>query len=369
MPNGLPITWEDYKAYLREITKGVDYPGLWDKPERAADLERLIKEAEAILGPNPEAVFTSANLSRLMSLPYFSPAFEYASGMPLTQWHTLYSKTLPEEPELTPEEEHEWWRKKQEYEWQLGARWTPQEREQLGFRERELTWEQERFRLEQAAAGRQLNLEQEFESFRKDLLLQLTGPGDWIKNWMLKNMPNPYKPPERLKKWQQQKPAGMSLAEAGREGYWLPPSAVEKMGGKGWPAQIGGYFKPRKEIFTGPGVPGVARLAEEIGGQPFRAARKYRPPPKTPTTPPAPPWLSQFAPSQVAGQPVTPGQISPPSGQLWARTPWSQRQMLGGYAEFAGQSYEDILAQMAMMQPVTPLGIRQRRWTPTRQWA
>lgn len=87
------------------------------------------------------------------------------------------------------------------------------------------------------------------------------------------------------------------------------------------------------------------------------------------TPPPAPRWLPRFAPRQVAGQPITRQRIPTPSGQLWARTPWSERQGLGGYLEWAGYDpLQDILDRMQMMRPVTPPGISGRRWMPYRQY-
>ena len=84
--------------------------------------------------------------------------------------------------------------------------------------------------------------------------------------------------------------------------------------------------------------------------------------------PPSPPWLSQFAPSQVTGQPITRERMPIPSAQMWGRTPWSQRQGLSGYAEWAGyEPLQDLLDRMYMMLPQTPRGVGYRRWMPFRQ--
>ncbi len=103
--------------------------------------------------------------------------------------------------------------------------------------------------------------------------------------------------------------------------------------------------------------------------------------PKRPTAPNAPEWLLEFAPWLVAGQPITRGtqrwrggkrggakqpSVKTPSGQLWGRTPWSQREGLAGFADWmGGRPIRDIMDEMAMMQPVRP---EQRvRWKPARR--
>ena len=84
----------------------------------------------------------------------------------------------------------------------------------------------------------------------------------------------------------------------------------------------------------------------------------------------APDWLSQFVPSQTAGTRLTRGQIPTPSGQQWSQTPWSVREGLRGYTEWAGRRpYMDIMEHMEMMQPVEPLGGKYRRWSPASQRA
>lgn len=81
-----------------------------------------------------------------------------------------------------------------------------------------------------------------------------------------------------------------------------------------------------------------------------------------PATPPAPEWLPTFVPQLTAGEPIEPYPITTPSGQLWSQTPYSVRQGLAGYADWAGyRPIEDVLEHLYMMQPkdVTPV----RRWT------
>ena len=85
--------------------------------------------------------------------------------------------------------------------------------------------------------------------------------------------------------------------------------------------------------------------------------------------PPTPWWLPQFAPWLTAGQPVSPGALLTPSGQQWGRTPWSIREGLRGFAEYAGgRPLEDILQHMYSMQPQDPRGAGFRRWAPAQQW-
>ena len=94
--------------------------------------------------------------------------------------------------------------------------------------------------------------------------------------------------------------------------------------------------------------------------------------------PSVPSWLPQFAPGvgklTPAGTELTKVPIKVPSGQLWSRTPWSVQQGLAGYADWAMgapgvMSYEDLMAQQAMMQPVTPAGVTNPYYRPRRQWA
>ena len=87
-------------------------------------------------------------------------------------------------------------------------------------------------------------------------------------------------------------------------------------------------------------------------------------------TPEAPEWLSKFVPGQTAGQPISKGRTTTPSGQQWTQTPWSQREGLRGYTEWAGyRPFQDILEQMAMMAPRTPTGAGRTQWKPATQRA
>ena len=112
---------------------------------------------------------------------------------------------------------------------------------------------------------------------------------------------------------------------------------------------------PVTTAMTGEGAVATHRaLQRELEGRPAR---------QVPSAPPTPEWMPQFVPGQVAGQTMERLPVKTPSGQQWGRTPWSVREGLAGYADWAGgRAYRDILEQMAMMQPRTPT--RPRGWQP-----
>jgi len=84
--------------------------------------------------------------------------------------------------------------------------------------------------------------------------------------------------------------------------------------------------------------------------------------------PPAPSWLPNFVPSQVTGQTISKAPVVTPSGQQLAATPWSTREGLSGYAEWAGyRPWTDVLEHMAMMAPETPTGAGRYGWAPRKQ--
>lgn len=101
---------------------------------------------------------------------------------------------------------------------------------------------------------------------------------------------------------------------------------------------------------------------------PRERGRRRAPRPR-PEAPPTPAYLPKFAPWLTPGQPITPGQIPTPSGQLWAGTLPSERAGLGAFAQWGGgRTLQDIEAHMAMMRPETPRGVAGRQWRPARQW-
>lgn len=267
-------------------------------------------------------------------------AGHWGPQLPLfTQVLSSYMKVqgfLPEEeppPEMTPEEQFEWWQRKQEYQWELGARWTPQElwqREQEGLTDREhLTTVLQKY------AGM-------WDAEQQRLLTQLTGPADWIKRWQTMQASNPFR--EELK---QLKIGELRGRVKGLERQF-PTEAQER------PAP-GMIFEP-----------GIGKELWKTRGRIEKLERKEG----RPEPPPAPEWLSQFVPSQIAGQPITRAPMATPSGQLWGKTPPSVLAGLGGYAEWAGhRPLEDIYAHMMEMLPEAPRGAGMQRWRPAYQWA
>ena len=89
--------------------------------------------------------------------------------------------------------------------------------------------------------------------------------------------------------------------------------------------------------------------------------------------PPTPYWLPQFAPGETAWEPMKGFPVKIPSGQLWGRTPSSQKGGLKSYINrYAGTvpgmvaSYEDMIDRMLMMLPKRS-PTRAGRWQPFRQ--
>lgn len=89
--------------------------------------------------------------------------------------------------------------------------------------------------------------------------------------------------------------------------------------------------------------------------------------------PPTPSWLPEFAPGEVAWEPMKGFPVKIPSGELWRKTPSSQRAGLGAYiSRYAGTvpgmvaSYQDLIDRMIMMFPKRAPS-RAGRWAPFRQ--
>ena len=126
--------------------------------------------------------------------------------------------------------------------------------------------------------------------------------------------------------------------------------AISKEQAAGLGVTLGGGMT---EGFTAEGV--RVRLDTDVEGAP------------RPTTPPTPKWLPQFVPGLAAGQPIQQLPVITPSGQQWARTPWSQRRGLAGFADCTGgRPLLDIQNQMEMMQGATPQ--RPRGFAATRRF-
>ena len=92
------------------------------------------------------------------------------------------------------------------------------------------------------------------------------------------------------------------------------------------------------------------------------------------SSPETPWWLPQFAQGEVAGQPTQGFPVTTPSGQLWSRTPYSQKMGLQSYINrYAGSvpgmvaAYEDLVNKIYMMLPKSaPSGAAS--WTTASQW-
>lgn len=198
---------------------------------------------------------------------------------------------------------------------------------------------------EERARGLESRLEWERE------LSALSGPAGWIKRWKMMQMPTSWESQKRQESIQEAKVALGDLKKlvAAEESIMKAQDAI---------ALTAPYRGRHTESMLRNVKP------EELGAS-IKEAEEW-----VPSAPSAPAWLPQFAPSQTKGQPITSGQIQTPSGQQWARTPWSVREGLRGYTEFAGQRpYSDILEHMSMMQTKTPAEAGRTRWKPARQMA
>lgn len=427
MPNGnqLPFGWREYKAYLKTMVKEINYPGVWDKPERKADLERMISEAESILGANPEMAFTAGNFNLLMSLPYFAAAFEYSTGTSPTSWYNLYVKTAPEvtptgvesrggydflvdeagniisslgrTPDVAPDELTRWQQAQlqqaqQEMAWQREqAMWGREEAmlpygQMTAYQQAQMQLSQMQYAAQLAALGEEGWIEQHYAQQAQ----RQPPPVQWDKE----GYRNPYVAylqkydPDRLRELVEQgfAPREMltePLAQFGEpyrkpEEYtyqagpvWEPPAEgqrVIKVSPEGGvevtakPAPMGRFGQvTRPEAQPTPPF----REGEFVTKTPRRGGR---PSPQPTGPPPTPEWLPQFAPWLTAGQPIERGQMPTPSGQMWGQRLPSELAGLRGFTKWggAGRTYEDIYAHMLQMQPQAPWGGR-GRWPAARQ--
>jgi hypothetical protein len=82
-----------------------------------------------------------------------------------------------------------------------------------------------------------------------------------------------------------------------------------------------------------------------------------------------PHWLPSFVPGLAENQPMQKLPVKIPSGQLWSRTPWSQRMGLQSYINWAAgtpgviAAYEDMLDILTGMLPRSSPS-RAARWYP-----
>jgi len=250
---------------------------------------------------------------------------DYASGLPVDAnvAARIIDEYKPEEEGLTP--------------WQV---WQTEEAERAAALEREqFEWQVSEAEKERAlgAAGTARERELADRLRLQQELAQLGGPADWIKRWQMIHGIIPKAEYTHLLER-----ASLSLQEA---------------------QSLTGAERLTKELQAEKLWSSAEKLLvwEELG----EGARAGRFPD---TTPEAPEWLPQFVGSQVAGEPITKDRTTTPSGQQWTATPWSVREGLRGYTEFAGyRPYSDILDEMAMMQTRTPTGAGRTQWKPATQ--
>ncbi len=258
----------------------------------------------------------------------------------------------------------------------------------MGFGEPEPMTEYQQRSMElaerEAGRGREKTEAEIFEEARQKILTETTGARDWIKHWMAGHTPTSYQAPSRRILTMEEAQEGISpydvvispTIEAARDvgaTSWIPTSTWEEAGGQEaatartqeLEAMVAQGYKTDPFNLTAQGerygVLGASgALSRQVGSVTGLGEGATRP-----TTPPAPAWLPKFAPSQVAGQPITRGAVTTPSPQQWTRTPWSVRKGLEGYMEFAGQRpFVEMTEQMEMMMPTAPTATGAKRWRP-----
>ena len=241
-----------------------------------------------------------------------------------------------------------------------------------------------------------------YETWRQRLLSDLKeeeGPASWITYYKVATAVNPYDRPEETEFDIADRKLGSALAE---QKYWesevarqeegvlpqervvAPTSQLQHLPGatESGGSPVGGVAT--ELVTTSPSsvdqaaldrawvalanvdreVEASRKALEEAQGSPQGSSLPIKP---ISSTPPAPSWLPRFAPGQVAGQPITREPIPPPSLQQLAILPQVEREMLMGYAQYAGQSPQNIMERLAMMKPASPVGAGASRWTPARQ--
>ena len=320
-------------------------------------------------------------------------------------------------PELTDYEKQNLALRQAEQAWDK-RRFGLEQQQELGIEQARLGWQQQEAMLpwtqgmtpyEQARMGLQ---ERQWQAGL------MARPSDWIQRWyamqsgQYPEAPKPWytkgsglagiagwesmKPEERgewIERFQHSQWARLdpTIQEQVKAGYGFPtPQAGEQIS-YGQPYQQPEVdVKPSGEIkIRLAGAPMTGRAAQQAP-QPPQPVERYTagkgigkispmlvgpPPPRgggirerQPSAPPTPAWLAQFAPWLTVGEPIKPGAIPTPSGQQWGRTPWSVKEGLRGFAEFAGgRPLEDIYAHMLQMQPQAPWGGRGRWRTPTQR--
>jgi len=201
---------------------------------------------------------------------------------------------------------------------------------ELQQRQQELQQRQLEWQMTEAEASRRQARElsaRERQLEWQARLAELTQPADWIARWTVQHYDIP-------------------MAQAGelREQAWTLLEEAQ---------DLTGAERTMKEM-----------QSEQV----FQRAQQIAETARMSMNPPTPEWLPQFAETQRVGTPITKAEVTTPSGQQWTRTPWSVREGLRGYTDWAGgRAYQDILEQMAMMQPRTPVGAGRTQWQPAVQ--
>ncbi len=258
----------------------------------------------------------------------------------------------PTEPtgDLTPQQQEQKFREQLEFEWQLGARITPWQQFQMQQQRRELAQRGQQPGLDMGGLRRELASEFDAWKAQQMLALERGGPRNWIKRFFLEKL----RLPEVAEGAEPSRPTVMTNPP------WLGPEATPFQLGSDEPASTfdpfqHGIIPPTVKRDAGGGATGATRAQ--------LAREEFRIPPSFPGA------LSQLIPGLTPGEPISKVPVRTPSGQLWARTPESTKQMFAGYLDWVGQPFGDVLGQMAMMQPQDPIGARFRRWQPARQVA
>ena len=204
-----------------------------------------------------------------------------------------------------------------------------------------------------------------FEQARNAILSTLTSPADWIDRYLARTMENPYEVEEE-EETEFGEIANAAERTSKEASYWDRKAAQANAAGDNEVADIAlknaKSARQRARNFRQ-----EATAMREEGGD-LSIYKRLGPRGEGPSaTPPAPAWLSKFAPGQVAGQPITKEQIPTPSGQLLSKTPWSTMEGMRGYAQWTGgRPWQDIMEHAEMMQPRTPAGAGRFRYRPFR---
>lgn len=149
-----------------------------------------------------------------------------------------------------------------------------------------------------------------WENWKQQTLIDLSGPGDWIKRWRLEHTENPY-----ASQWERD------------------------------------YIAKERTLH------GTAFNLEEQGKVAAYWESLRAPPPDE--------WMLSFAPGQQMGKAVKPLGLPTPSGQQLSTLTPSMEMKLAGLAEYGGQDWGDILSTVQKMSPRTP-SVR-TSWGTTKQ--